>query len=411
MSDLLIVSASGSKGAHGRLRFLNHLDAIGAFGKSTVFIPEGADALEAEKWFGRADILHSGQGVGISMAPRYFKYRDAIYNDIGKYIPIVWDVDDNPNGISPWNAAYDTFGEEDVSIVDPDTKVERDLWKDGVGGFDIKRNKVNLFAYRFMLKHADALTTTTEHLRQLLLHYNPNVELVPNTIDFNLFKLRNRPQEDGKVRILYMGGSSHFRDWKSVAPAMKAIVKKYPHVRMVCMGNVHEWAIHDLGEEFVEDRTWSNDYESFALRMGTMGVDLAIAPLYLEDKVDREFSLCKSNLKWLDYGAVGIPCVAQAGIPYCVDMNFGTDIPDIAWDGMLAGSPEEWVVALSVLIENPDMRHLIGDNAYQTVRRHHNAANMGQVTYDMYERIHGYSKWTGETPKIDVREEVCVGGG
>lgn len=412
VSDLCVVGASGAAGAHFHLRFQNHLTALGKLGRKYALIPDGADLEEASKWLLRADIFHGGQGCGWSLASQYLRFRDDFYEMEGKYIPIVWDVDDNPETISPWNAAYDAFGEEDVSIVSPETGKETWLWKDGVDGFDITRNKANLYAYRFMISYCDAVTTTCEHLRELLRRYNKHVELVPNRINFDLFKIRNTPQNDGKVRILYQGGSSHFRDWKFIAPALQFLTKKYPHIRIVCMGNVGGWAKADLGEEFVEDRNWSNDYKSFCLRMGTMGVDMAIAPLYLDDDMDRDFSLCKSNLKWLDYGAVGIPTVAQKCVVY-EDIHFSEDTLDIAWDGMLAGTVDEWITCLSLLIENPDLRFLMGNNAYNTVRKHWNAAHCGQQSYDMYERIHQRAKWRGRVPPIDARdalkEEVTIG--
>jgi hypothetical protein len=402
----LLVGHSSLKGAHEWLRGEQHLKVMGDAGYRTVFIPGGSDRDEVAKWMNRADLFTSGQGAGVLTVPYYYQWRDMIYKETGRYVPIVWDLDDNPDSISPWNSSYDTFGTEEVEIQNPDTGVIRKLWEDGVSGFDLVRNRINLEAYRFMLKSADALTVPQPYLRDKVLKYNQNVEILPNYVDFKThYRLRNKPQRDGKVRILYMGGSSHFMDWKFIAPVMKTLTRQYPHIRVVCYGNSATWARADLGGEFVEDMRVDGNYEAFCLKMGTLGVDIGIAPLNM-DEHDREFNRCKSPLKWVDYGAVGIPCVAQNDHPYAPVINFGPGIPDIMWDGLLASTHADWLLALSMLIENPPLRELIGSNAYQTIYQHWNSATKAEEYHAIYMRILEKAKWHGPTDCSEITREV-----
>jgi len=407
--NFLIVGKSSIDGAHEWLRCEQRLKVMGDAGYRTIFMPAGADPKVTEHWLNRADIFMSGQGVGVGTMPHYFMWREETYRKTGRYVPIVWDVDDNPDFISPWNSAYENFGQEEVTIVNPDTKVERLLWENGKGGFDLVRNQLSVKSYKFLLKHVDALIVTQPYLADQLRKYNPNIEIVPNDVDFkNHYRFRNQPQRDGKVRILYMGGSSHFLDWKFIAPVLKSIVAQYPHVRICCFGDIRRWAISDLGEEFVEDMQWQGDYKSFCLKMGTMGVDMAIAPLAMEDPYEAEFNRCKSCLKWVDYGAVGIPCIAQNEIPYSPEIAFGENVPDLLWDGVLASTHEEWFLALSTMIENPTMRETIGSNAYQTVFKKWNSGTKADEYHAVFERILGYSKWTGEVDLADVSPGIAV---
>lgn len=405
--DPLIVGYSCLEGAHEWLRCQQALHVMGKAGKKTAFVPNGAKKDEVGKWLYRADIFCSGQGVGSATVPWYFRWRDEMYHETGRYIPIVWDVDDTPDFISPWNSAYDCFGTEEVDVVDPDTGQVRKLWEDGVDGFDIFRNKTNIKAYKFMLGHVDALTVTQPYLADHLRKYNQHIEILPNYADFEShFRFRNKPQKDGLVRIIYQGGSSHFSDWKFVAPVIKSLTKQYPHIRLVCFGDTRRWANADLGEEFVIPMHSIANYRSFCMKMGTMGVDIGIAPLNMESPHEAEFNRCKSCLKWLDYAAAGIPCVAQNDIPYSPVINFSPDVPDLLWNGMLAGTHEEWYLALSVLIENPTMRELIGSNAYQTAYREWNSATKGEEIFAMYKRILDESEWHGDTDCSEIEREI-----
>ncbi len=80
-------------------------------------------------------------------------------------------------------------------------------------------------------------------------------------------------------------------------------------------------------------------------------IDIGLYPL-----PDEEWVLGKSGLKALQYMALGIPTVATA-----VGANFRVIEDGVS--GFLVRSDSEWIDALSRLIDDPELRLRIGQNA------------------------------------------------
>src|SRR5262249_10892374 len=77
----------------------------------------------------------------------------------------------------------------------------------------------------FMASHADAVTTTTPELAENLRKLNPNVIVIPNSIDPEEWTVQPR-RRDGPVCIGWLGGSSHFLDLAIAADALSDLAKK-----------------------------------------------------------------------------------------------------------------------------------------------------------------------------------------
>ncbi|HSB67412.1 MAG TPA: glycosyltransferase [Anaerolineales bacterium] len=194
---------------------------------------------------------------------------------------------------------------------------------------------------------ADLLTVATLPLRENLLPYNPAIEVLPNYLDDSLWHCKE-PQKDvdpaRPITIGYMGGHSHTPDLMLVLPALTEIINKYPgHIHF------HFWGIEPPAELAAYSRVdWvprpSKRYEEFAAYFQQQEMDIAIAPL-----ADNLFNSCKSAIKFLEYSAIGAAGVYSRITPY-------TSIIDHEIDGMLAATPEDWVAALSRLIESPALR-------------------------------------------------------
>jgi len=125
--------------------------------------------------------------------------------------------------------------------------------------------------------------------------------------------------DDGSVTIGWMASGSHTIDAPLVIPAIKRIMKEYPNVKLHLIGWVG-W--EQLGQEFNEHKErikvepWTN---IVMLPQVMADIDIGIAPL-----VDNLFNRAKSNIKWLQYAALGSPCVASDLAPY-QDIQNGVD--------------------------------------------------------------------------------------
>jgi len=206
---------------------------------------------------------------------------------------------------------------------------------------------------------ATALTVTTPYLADLLRKYNSNIFVLPNFLDDSLWQF-NAPQVEpvgDKIRIFYMGTVTHVPDLEMLKPAFRELAMKYP-------GRL-EFVFYGANLNFEEDipATITNcqsetfvyaDYVKIAL---SQKANIAIAPLE-----DIPYNHCKSSIKFFEYTATGLPGVYSRVTPY-------TSVVEEGVNGFTAASIDEWIDALSQLIENPRLRESIALAAQDTVRR------------------------------------------
>lgn len=205
---------------------------------------------------------------------------------------------------------------------------------------------------------ADAVTVTTPYLRDYLKPFNPRIQVLPNFLIDRFWNLKlPERKKDGPVIIGYMGGHGHKPDLETVEPALEAILDRYgesvelmfwgisPNERLLERKNVH-WT-----------HPYLMDYEAFAEYFLSREADIFIAPLQ-----DNVFNRCKSPLKFLEYSAMGIPGVYSNIPPY-------QDIVKPGETGLLATTTEEWVAALSSLIDDPVLRLEIGKASQEVVKQ------------------------------------------
>ena len=206
---------------------------------------------------------------------------------------------------------------------------------------------------------ATALTVTTPYLADLLRKYNSNIFVLPNFLDDSLWQF-NAPQVEpvgDKIRIFYMGTVTHVPDLEMLKPAFRELAMKYP-------GRL-EFVFYGANLNFEEDisATITNcqsetfvyaDYVKIAL---SQKANIAIAPLE-----DIPYNHCKSSIKFFEYTATGLPGVYSRVTPY-------TSVVEEGVNGFTAASIDEWIDALSQLIESPQLRESIALAAQETVRR------------------------------------------
>jgi glycosyltransferase involved in cell wall biosynthesis len=204
---------------------------------------------------------------------------------------------------------------------------------------------------------ADAVIGSTPALCDYLRTYNPHTWLFPNYLDDRLWQVRLRDNVPSKaVTIGYMGGHSHSYDLEIVTSPILEILQRYGKKVVLKF-----WGVRPPKEI----RDFSNvdwidlglvDYGEFAEYFSGIDADIFIAPLQ-----DNLFNRCKSHLKFLEYSALRVPGVYSQITPYESVVTHGVN-------GFLAKSSEEWVLSLSRLIEEPDLRTKIGQEAQSTVR-------------------------------------------
>jgi glycosyltransferase involved in cell wall biosynthesis len=88
--------------------------------------------------------------------------------------------------------------------------------------------------------------------------------------------------------------------------------------------------------------------------------DVGIIPL-----VDNNFNRCKSELKYIEFSALGVPVVAS-------NINVYNEVIVDGVTGYLASNEEEWIDKLSILLEDHILRSGMVHNAHEDILKNYN---------------------------------------
>jgi len=197
-----------------------------------------------------------------------------------------------------------------------------------------------------VLKKSDRLVVTTETLKQHYQKYVPDVWLLPNCLDKQWSGLRQAKPARQRLRVGWVGAGQHQGDLEMVTQVVRALAGE---VDWIFMGMCTD-AIKPCIKEF-HDFVAIADYPK---KMASLDLDIAIAPI--EKNV---FNECKSNLRLLEYGAMGWPVVCSDVFPYQY-----LDPPVLR----IVNETEAWLEALRKLIDDEPLRLKMGDQLYQWVQ-------------------------------------------
>jgi glycosyltransferase involved in cell wall biosynthesis len=196
------------------------------------------------------------------------------------------------------------------------------------------------------LKQSNRLVVTTEPLRQHYKKYVPDVWLVPNCLDQQWMGLRKPRTPGRRLRVGWIGAGQHKGDLELITDVVRELA---PEVDWVFMGMCTE-GIKPYIKEF-HDFVPIADYPK---KMASLDLDIAIAPLE-----QNFFNDCKSNLRLLEYGAMGWPVVCSDVFPYR-SLN-----PPVL---RCADNPQDWLDALRRLMADEALRARMGDDLHQWVQ-------------------------------------------
>jgi glycosyltransferase involved in cell wall biosynthesis len=219
---------------------------------------------------------------------------------------------------------------------------------------------------RQIMRFSDGIIVSTPNLAARLRELNPVVEVVPNALDDRLFGATREfpaPAPRDELVFGYMGTFTHVDDLISIAqPLRHALARHRGRVRFEIVGVGDTSLLSSLlGEHpvrFLHVPTESVQYEKFAGWMqANLRWDFGIAPL-----VDSPFSRSKSDIKFLDYAAQGIPGIFSDVPAYRSTVRHMEN-------GLLATDMASWSAALETLIADATARGRMARHAHQEVWR------------------------------------------
>jgi glycosyltransferase involved in cell wall biosynthesis len=270
---------------------------------------------------------------------QYFQKADILItqrNDIDKYIatsqliqagykvPWVYDTDDDVHAVRPSNPGFRSY-----SVNSPHKR-----WA--------------LMA----IERAFALTVSTPTLKEIYKKYNKRIHVLPNGIDLARWDKHPRGKKPkGEIRVGLLTSAGHWENIKMVEDVMIEVLKKYPNVVFYTYGGYRTVYMRKVPKELKSRIKWVKwaVAEDWPKVCKDLAIDVGLAPL-----VDNDFNRSKSNLRWLENTAQGMPTVASDVIPY------RTANKDAI---VLCRTEAEWFNAISGLIEDPKLRKKIASNA------------------------------------------------
>lgn len=281
------------------------------------------------------------------------------------------------------------------------------------------------------LKVAKNITTTTSIFADEISKINKNVHVLANAIDPTEKQFRPNLEKSDRIRIGWLGGSSHLKDLeilngvvnrlkgdnlmdkvqfvlcgfdtrgtytvidkatnqqktRSITP-LESVWFKYEQIftdnHSIVSPEYKEYLLkftqdeyHDLANEPYR-RVWTKPISTYASNYNLF--DISLAPL--EENI---FNKAKSQLKVIEAGFHHKAIIAQNFGPYKLDIKnaikYGGGF-DLTANGVLidtAKNSKDWYGAIKKLILNPEIITTLQENLYETVK---DTYSMDKVTED-----------------------------
>ena len=253
------------------------------------------------------------------------------------------------------NVVYDI---DDAIFMKPQSMVNRST--------DFIRGRSKPF---FLMKKAKHVITCTPFLTEVASTYNDNVTDISSTINTHAYQPVNNYQNDHKLVIGWSGSHSTSQFLCLLKDMLLELHKRRPF-KLLVMGDP-DFYIEGLDMEAI---AWTAEIEVPTLQK----FDIGLYPLPLNS----DWVLGKSGLKALQYMAIGVPVVATAiGANYRIMENGKT--------GFLVKTQNDWVEKLELLMDNPELRKILGQTGRNNVVEHYSLDANAPVYLDILRSVCG----------------------
>ena len=230
--------------------------------------------------------------------------------------------------------------------------------------------------YELCMSACDGIICSTEWLARKYRKFNPHTYVCANGIESKRYAELELPARKSLV-IGWAGGEGHLEAVQAWLPAIQKILDEFEHTRFVSMGlpvaELVKRPRQTLGLPFIAIENFPAALTNF---------DLAIAPAGRGN-----FYAAKSDLRFLETGALGIPLVAD---PFVYDSVVDEET------GLLAFTSAEAETALRRLVVDVDLRQKISHGVREYVLNERSIelgiSKWEEAFVDVYDRVHGQGK-------------------
>ena len=285
------------------------------------------------------------------------------------------------------------------------------------------------------IKEASYVTTTTELFASEIKKFNPNVVVFPNAVDPNDPQFNEPTQPSEKIRVGWLGGSSHLHDLKLMDGFVNKLKPIQNKLQYYLCGFDIRGVVTEINQETGEQKqrpirpdetVWaryeelftdnykiiSEDYKSFLMkfeekeflesqnenyvRVWTRPVnsyaknyskfDISLAPIK-----NHMFNRMKSQLKVIEAGFYKKALIASQVGPYTLDLKHALNQGQFTNGNALLVSENnnhsDWAKNIKKLVDNPNMIEDLGNQLYETVKDKYSLVTVSIERSQFYKSI------------------------
>src|SRR3990167_3716597 len=190
--------------------------------------------------------------VGRRDAPQFYAQWGGIREHFN--IPIIIDTDDNVHFVRPQNPGYQGYHPGAESLT----------W--------------NKYAIH---KVFDAITVSTQDLKDFYIKFNPRIYILPNNLDVKEWDKHEKKQHnDGLTRIGFICSGAHTEGVNFIKKPLLEIMQKHPKVKFY-ITHVFNHFFNDFPEDIkkrIESIPWIK-LQDWPKGVKDLGLDIGLAPL------------------------------------------------------------------------------------------------------------------------------------
>jgi glycosyltransferase involved in cell wall biosynthesis len=277
------------------------------------------------------------------------------------------------------------------------------------------------------LKASDYVITTTEIFANEIRKFNKNVIVLPNAIDPKEPQFNQPTPPSDKIRVGWLGGSSHLHDLKLLDGMVNKLTPIQEKIQYYVCGFDIRGTVTELNKQTGEQkqrpikpeetvwvkyeeiftnnykiitpeyklyldkfeegeypaiknenyvRVWTRPVEQYAKNYSNF--DISLAPIK-----NHIFNRMKSQLKVIEAGFYKKALIASNVGPYTIDLKHALDKGNFTNGNALLvnenNNHSDWAKNIKKLVENPNMITDLGEKLYETVKDKY---DLNQVTHE-----------------------------
>ena len=285
------------------------------------------------------------------------------------------------------------------------------------------------------LKVADYVTTTTELFANEIRKFNKNVLVLPNAIDPKEPQFNEPTLESEKIRVGWLGGSSHLHDLKLLDGMVSKLSPIQDKLQYYVCGFDIRGTVTEINKETGEQtqrpikpqetvwvryeeiftnnykiispeyktyldkfeegdypaiekenyvRVWTRPVDSYARNYAKF--DISLAPIK-----NHMFNRMKSQLKVIEAGFYKKALIASNVGPYTIDLKHALHQGKFTDGNALlvneSNNHSDWAKHVKKLVDNPNLITDLGERLYETVKERYDLNLVTKTRADFYKSL------------------------